>query len=339
MILNLDFDIWIFIMLIGHDRIWNFLLQSTASNRLAHAYLFVGAQGIGKMTVALEFVKNLLCEKGCACGICEICRRIGQNQHPDILFLNSDNNVKDRLIEANQAEKDPEIKIEQIRQLQHQISLSTFCAARKIVIIDRADQMTLDAANCLLKTLEEPPQKSLLILISSNYQRILPTIISRCQLIKFLPVKNEKIIAGLEKLKIKEKLKIQSAVKFACGRPGVAIDLLSNPGFWARQENLISDLQKIQRSNLVEKFKYAQKLSQNILDAQEVLNSWLVWFRDRILENIGVKNLMAFDFKSVSQDLSVKNITAIKNILEAKHLLSENSFNYRLVLENLMLKL
>jgi len=344
-------------MLIGHEKIWNFLLQSAAKNRLAHAYLFIGAQGVGKKTVALEFVKNLLCENKSGGGriehgVCKNCRRIEQNQHPDVLFLNSGDNIKDKLINTDNAERNSEIKIEQIRQLQRQISLSPFCAPRKVIIIDEADRMSLEAANCLLKTLEEPPQKSLLILISSNSQRILPTIVSRCQLIKFLPVKNSLIEAGLRSIIYSDKEKfgqaaklslaktrLIGAVKFSCGRPGFAINLIKDPSFWVRQERQFSDLERMQKSDLVDKFKYAQKLSQDISNTQEILNDWLVWFRDRILEKAGLKNLIVFSLKSASQDSSAKSMAAIKNILETKHLLSEDSFNHRLVLENLLMNI
>ncbi len=344
MALSFGFDFCILrfeliIMLIGHQRIWNFLIKSAINNRLAHAYLFIGVQGVGKKTVAIEFVKNLLCENKNSCGKCVNCQKIERNQHPDVLFLSSENNEKNRLSEAEKSVKIAEIKIEQIRQIQHQISLSPFCAPYKVVIIDGAELLTSEAANCLLKTLEEPPQKSLMILISSNSQWLLPTIISRCQLIKFLPVKSEQIEESLGKLGVKEKSKIKQAVKISCGRPGVAINLLKDPSLWSRLERQINDFQQIQKNDLVEKFKYAQKISQNISEAQEILNNWLVLFRDRILENAGLKSLIVFDVKGASRDSSEKSKAAIRDILEAKRLLSESSFNHRLVLENLMMKI
>ena len=252
-----------FFMLIGHQRIWNFLIKSAENERLAHAYLFIG------------------------------------------------------------------------KQILHQISLSPFCAPRKIVIIDEAQQMTLEAANCLLKTLEEPPPKSLLILISSNSQRILPTIISRCQLIKFLPVKARQIAEGLKTADTEDRLKIAQILKLACGRPGAAINLLSDSGLQKTQERVVY-LENLQRSDLVDKFKYAQKLSQDIPTAHEILSDWLIWFRDRILENAGAKSLIVFERSGGSSQNALRSI---KNILGTQRLLSESGLNHRLVLENLMLKI
>ncbi len=331
-------------MLIGHRRIWNFLIQSVANGRLAHAYLFAGTQGVGKKTVAMEFVKNLLCENNNGCGKCGACQKIDKNQHPDILFVSSEKffstsfpyQVRDKLLNK---EEGTGIKIEQVRQLQHQISLSPFCAQKKIVIIDGADQMTLEAANCLLKTLEEPPQKSLMILISSKSRQILPTIVSRCQLIKFLPVKSGEIADGLARLGFKNKNAVGQAVKFACGRPGIAINSLKDPDLWGRHEGIIGDLKKIQKDDLFEKLKYALKLSQDLSEANEILNDWLIWFRDRILQNSGLISFMVFGIKNASQDSLMKSKAAINNILDAQRLLSESSFNHRLVLENLMMKI
>ena len=234
---KLEIGNWKFYLLIGHERIWNFLTQSVANERLAHAYLFVGSSGLGKKKAAVEFAKLLQCDnpkdspKNTApCQECRNCILIERNQHPDVLLIESLSG-QDHVNENDKPIKAQEIKIEQIRFLQHQVSLSPYSGRRKIVIIDSAEQMTQEAANCLLKTLEEPPQKSVLVLISSAWQRLLATIISRCQLIKFLPVKSELIIKGLEDLGGKNKAKILQAARFACGRPGVAVRILNEPQF------------------------------------------------------------------------------------------------------------
>lgn len=329
-------------MIIGHQKIISFLTSSIRSGRLAHAYLFIGPPQVGKKTVALEFIKKLQCEKSLiknddfsACGQCRSCLLIKKNQHPDVLLVEIGNKVTETEGEANQS-----IKIEQIRQIQHLLSLSPFSAKYKAVIIDEADRLTLEAANCLLKTLEEPSQKSLLILISANWQRILPTIISRCQLIKFLSVKSQLIKEDLKALGFRNNDRIEQAVKFSCGRPGAAIKLLSEPELLVGREQSVGELQKLLKKDLVEKFKYAQQLAQDSAGAQEVLGQWLIWFRDQLLMMVGAKNLTVF-----GQDINLGGYSLlkiqelIKNIQQTQGLLNESSFNTRLILENLMLKI
>ncbi len=338
-------------MIIGHQKITDFLTGSIKSGRLAHAYLFVGPSQVGKKTVALEFIKNLQCQKPknssqgfSFCGECESCQKIEKDFHPDILKIEAGgqalltNESDDSVLEKSI--KNQEIKIEQIRQLQHQVNLSPFFAPCKAVIIDGAEQMTQEAANCLLKTLEEPPPKSLLILISSNWQRLLPTIISRCQLIKFSSVKSDLILQGFKKLGFGDDLKTRQAVKFAGGRPGAAINFLKDTNSGGHQEQAVKELKKILEKDLVEKFKFAQKLSQNIFWAQRVLGDWLIWFRDQMLLLVGVSNLGVFNEKSALSGYSLSQIRdIIKNIQEAQILLAESGFNARLILENLMIKI
>lgn len=339
-------------MIIGHQRIWNFLMQSAAKERLAHAYLFVGQAQVGKKKVALAFVKALQCEKAKsvasrpeACGQCRNCILIEKGQHPDVLFIDPTQrtetfNYADEQKQIQGQIKNQEIKIGAIRQLQHQISLSPFSAKYKVVIIDSAEQMTQEAANCLLKTLEEPPQRSLLILISSNWQMLLPTVISRCQLIRFLPVGRQALFNGLKELGFKEKAKIEQAIKFSCGRPGVAINILTEREFLAKEGEIAGNLQKLVSQDLVEKFRYAQKLAQNSLDSQEVLTGWLIYFRDQMLLNVGAREFAVLDEKNFDKTCpSPKILETIKNIQETQRLLGENSFNARLILENLMIKI
>jgi DNA polymerase-3 subunit delta' len=333
-------------MIIGHERIWNFLLKSAQNNRLAHAYLFIGAEGLGKKKVAVEFAKSLECQKQSlskgesAFGDeCPDCLLIERNQHPDVLIIDTEKE-NTGTGEPGKPRKAREIKIEEIRALQHQINLSPYSGKRKIVIIDSAERLTAEAANCLLKTLEEPPQKSVIFLISSAWQRILPTIISRCQLIKFLPVKGEKILAGLDKTGAFNKAKIPQAVRFACGRPGVALTILKEPQFLLKNNQLIEELEGLVKKNLTERFQYAKDMANDAIAAEKTLGQWIIWFRDELLIQTGNNNLAILNRKSSITGLSQKKIIeTIKNIEQSQRLMMDSSFNSRLILENLMLKL
>ncbi|MBI4708804.1 MAG: DNA polymerase III subunit delta' [Candidatus Portnoybacteria bacterium] len=329
-------------MIIGHKKILEFLSGSIKSNRLAHAYLFVGPSEIGKKKVALEFIKAIQCQKPeikdkitNACGKCFSCVQIEKNQHPDVVLIEP-SGQKDTA--EDEPKKAREIKIEAIRQLQHQVSLSPFSAKHKAIIIDQAEKMNQEAANCLLKTLEEPPQKSILILVSSNWQWLLPTIISRCQLIKFSFVGSQTIKEGITDLGIGQKGKIDQAIKISCGRPGRAIRLLSEIDLWRVKEQAIDDLKKLLESDISVRFKYSQKLSQDSGAAQEILGEWTLWFRDQILIALGLPQLTISEKESIKKSLpEIKNI--VRYLEEAQGLLSNSSFNAKLILDNLILKI
>lgn len=329
-------------MLIGHQKIVFFLASSIKKNRLAHAYLFLGPDQVGKKTLALSLAKALECDdpefgrdKFSACGRCKNCLQIEKMQHPDVFFVEP----AERTDPDNPQSpvKSQEIKIDQARRAQHHLSLSPFYAKYKIVIIDGANHLNQEAANCFLKTLEEPTPKSLIILIGSGSQLILPTLISRCQLIKFLPIKKEMIARGLEELGFRDRSKIEKAVRLCCGRPGAAIKLLQDARAWKESEQAVENLERLLKKDLAEKFRYARDLSQDNVLAQETLEKWIIWFRDQILADIGVGELMVSC--RPRRQTSGDSARAIKRIQLAKDLLSDSSFNSRLILENLMLKL
>jgi len=340
-------------MLIGHSHIWNFLASSAANQRLSHAYLFSGPAGVGKKKVAMEFVKAIQCARQdfknrsfAACGICNSCQLIEKGQHPDVIIFGTASRPEEEKADGEKELAEPfksqEIKIEQIRRLQHQLSLTPFYNGKKIVLIDDAERMTTEAANCLLKTLEEPSSNSLLILISANTSVFLATIISRCQQIKFSLVKKALIENGLQISGFKDRGRNEQAAKFSCGRPGAAISLVSNAAIWTRKTKAAEEFEVLRKKDLVEKFKYAQKLSQNIFDAREVLGDWIIWLRDKILISSGVQNLALYPVRAQSNNETTNLpglVRFLKKTIEAKDLLNDSSFNSRLILENLVIQL
>ena len=170
------------------------MIQSAKNGRLAHAYLFVGVSQVGKRTLALKLAQRLLCSSltgDSACGKCPSCLDIEKNRHPDVFVLGP------RQEEKKNKVKILEVGIDEIKELQHRFSLFSYNYSYKVAIIDGIDGLTREAANSFLKTLEEPRKNTLIILISSSWDSILPTIVSRCQLIKFLPVSEREIIKGL----------------------------------------------------------------------------------------------------------------------------------------------
>jgi DNA polymerase III subunit delta' len=167
---------------IGQDRAIAVLRRSIAVQRVAHAYLFTGVEGCGKKKSALAFVQAVFCGKEEACGVCSSCRKLASGQHPDLHILEPDGAF---------------IKIDQIRELQKELSYRPFEAPKKACIIDGAEKLNQNSGNALLKTLEEPPGEALMILITAEPSAVLQTIRSRCQALNFQPLSAELIEARL----------------------------------------------------------------------------------------------------------------------------------------------
>lgn len=281
--------------IIGHQRQWQFLKQSAESGKVSHAYLFCGQEKLGKKRIALEFVKLIN----------------GGNfdlGHPDLILIEP---------------KKREIQIAQIRELIQKLSLKPYSALFKVSLIDQAHLMTKDSQNSFLKTLEEPKGRTILILITESPERLLPTISSRCEIIKFSPVKEVEIKSYLrEKLSDRD---WEEASKFCLGRPGEAVDFVSDPQKLENRKKIIKELIKISNSGIASRFQSAKELSRES-NLKEILEIWLSYFRNVLLEK-----------KSQHTFPKLKNI--LSQIQNTNFLISTTNINSRLALEILMLEL
>jgi DNA polymerase-3 subunit delta' len=163
---------------LGHSRPITLLQRAIRNEKVVNSYLFLGNEGIGKKTVALQFAKALNClegeiERGDACDHCASCKKIDSALHPDVLVIEPEGQY---------------IKVDQVRQMQRQLAYKPYEGKRRVCILTAADRMAHDIPNTLLKTLEEPPLHTVIILLANNSKFILPTILSRCQLIRFNPL-------------------------------------------------------------------------------------------------------------------------------------------------------
>ena len=166
--------------ILGQDQPKRIIQNALANNSVSHAYLFYGPESIGKKLTAVEFAKALNCEVSGPkdnCGDCPACRKIDQGIHPDFFLLEPQ--------KSSPTGRNASIKVEEIRELQKKLAYLPYEAKTKVAIIDGAETMNPQAANTLLKTLEEPPASTILILIASNPYQLLPTLVSRCQGVKF----------------------------------------------------------------------------------------------------------------------------------------------------------
>ncbi len=292
-------------MLIGHQKQWQFLRKSLELGKLSHAYLFSGETQLGKKNLALEFAKLIN----------------GENfdfGHPDLILIEPEGR---------------EIQIVQIRELIQKLSLKPYSAFLKVAMIDQAHLMNSEAQNCFLKTLEEPKGNTILILITEAPKTLFPTIRSRCEIIKFYPVKISEIENYLKNQGI-SKEKSEEIAKLSLGRPGLAIDFLTNPQKLENQKKVIEELIKISsgKTSLSLRFQYAKDLVMNP-ELNEILNIWLSYFRTVLLEQF-----LPPEVKKPEYPFSkLKNI--IKQIQNTNFLISTTSVNPRLALEILMLEL
>jgi len=198
---------------LGQDSVVKYLKAALLKNRVANTYLFIGPKGIGKEETALSLAKALNCQKdllGDCCDECPSCDLINKSQHPDVHILKCD---------------DTSIKIEQIRQIQQSIYLRPYQGKKKVYIINNIEKFTPDAANAFLKTLEEPPKDSLIILTASSTSGILSTVLSRCQKINFCTFDSEFLREELESKFNLDKSFSRYLSKFSSGRLSFALNL------------------------------------------------------------------------------------------------------------------
>ncbi len=247
--------------IIGNDKIKEMLYKSVKDKKTSHSYLFVGIEGIGKKEIAKEFAKMLLCiNDNKYCNTCKSCIEFDSNNNPDFLYIEPDGNS---------------VKIEQIRYIQRKIQEKPIISNKKVYIINDADKMTTEAQNCLLKTLEEPPEYSTIILIGSNENMFLSTIKSRCMIIHFSKIEDEKIRKYLEE---KYELKDISTnmLEIFQGSIGKAIVLKDKKEQYEKIELIIKSLRQKSIIDILNMSEILYKSKEEIFDILEYINVILI---------------------------------------------------------------
>jgi len=205
--------------IIGHQRPIKWLQTAVETNHLGHAYLFHGEPAIGKRLTAMALTQLLHCEHPDAdqhidaCGTCRSCHQVEQTIHPDYLVIQPENGQK----------QNPKIKIDQIRAIEHLVIYRPLVGSHKVCLIDEAETMTIEAANALLKTLEDPPDHCLFLLISSRPEHLLPTIRSRCIALRFSPLPTNDVHEFLQEHTVLDAKNAGLVSSFSEGRLGQAL--------------------------------------------------------------------------------------------------------------------
>ncbi|MBI3971625.1 MAG: DNA polymerase III subunit delta' [Chloroflexi bacterium] len=324
------------------------LLQATlAAGRLAHALLLTGPPQVGKRTLASTLAAALICPRPASvvsneslgwqgttarfgpCGECLSCRLLSKDTHPDV-----------RLIAPEAGRRG--VTIEQVRQLEHAAGLRPYEAKRKVFVVRGADAMPDPAANALLKTLEEPPDDTVLVLTASDASQVLPTIASRCREIPLRPVPAAEIEAALVSRGVPQE-RARLLARLAGGRPGWALAAAAGAAHLAAREAHVAALESLLRRPRVGRLRSAGDFG-DAASAKAVLDVWLGWWRDTLLVQQHCVDLVANvdrlePLRHAGTQLSPETIwRALVRIQEARQQLDANA-NVRLALEALLLDL
>jgi len=317
--------------IIGQSEPINILKKELINQRIQHAYLFTGREGTGKKTLALEFTKSLMCENEIAdnCGYCKYCRKIVHKNHPDV-----------RLIEAADNSK---IKIEQMRNLQKEIAYRPYESDKKIYIIDKAGMMTDEAANSLLKTLEEPPDYAIIILLAEELSRVLPTIISRCQHINIGIIPQTLIKDYLiKKGENEDRAELLSTI--ANGSIGRANKIAEDDNFLNKRKDIMNFLSSLPEINISEIIEKAAFFKQLITEGYPVLNLLSTWYRDIIMYKSDSKDFLANrdfinEIRKQIEIYTINELFAILELIQKHRFYLEKNVRSDLILQVLLLKI
>jgi DNA polymerase-3 subunit delta' len=311
---------------------------------LSHAYLLIGPRHIGKTTLSYDLALAANCvASDVPCLECNSCQRILKGLHTDIFYISIDNS----LTGSHEQKTRIEIGIDDIKKVQQYAGLPPYEGKYKIFIVDGADQMSNEAANCLLKTLEEPPLNIILMLLATDESKILPTIASRCQKINLKPMPVKKIEEILIEKYSLDTEQAKVVARLSSGRLGWAINCLDNDTELQTRLEIMNGMDSLIASNIGKRFSYiaGQENGRKTIDRKKVeslINNWLTWWRDLLLvKNNCADNIVNVDCLPVLEKWSrMLNLAEIKNfieILQDSLLLVAKNANIRLLLEVILL--
>ena len=287
----------------GQEEAVSSLRRALRSRRLAHAHLFAGPSGVGRATLARRLAQVLCCEATGAdageprevpCRECQGCRLVEGGSAPDIETIStgglcdeSGANHRDHAQDGS-----TRIRVCQVRRLERLAALAPFSAPRRIFIVDSADDLQHEAAQALLKTLEEPPGETLLVLLASDPEALPATLRSRCQLLRLAPLPPATLARALEEHASLEAEDAARLAREAGGRYGLALRLHADPSHAVLRESAVSELERLTVADRAERLDYADTLARRWgrerASVLELLDHWRDWWRERLLAASGL---------------------------------------------------
>lgn len=318
--------------LLGHEWAVDMLRQHIAHDAARHAYLFAGPAGVGRRTLALRFAQALNCaqtvESGVPCGKCRDCKQIEAMQHPDLTIIKAD-------CEGGT------LKVDQVREARRSLTLKPYQSKYRVAIFLRFQEANDNAANALLKVLEEAPSYAVLILTADSPEGLLPTIASRCEVLRLRPVPVE-IAGALLKERGADDESARLISHISGGRPGYALRLMQDQSALEFRREKLADLQTLLPATRVEKFSYAEKLSKDKDVMRRALLLWASFWRDVLLRVGGASTPIANadraqEIEFLAGLVSLSEVRRVVSDLEKALARMDANVNARLLAEALLL--
>ena len=318
--------------IIEHEQIIEHFQNAILHNKVSHAYILNGPDLSGKRMLAERFAAALQCENQGAnpCMSCHSCKQASSRNHPDILYL--------------QHEKPQTISVDDVRsQINNSIAIKPYYGPYKIYIVDEAEKMNQQAQNALLKTIEEPPSYGILILLTTNADAFLPTILSRCITLNLKMVPDKKILDYLMKVYQIPDYQAEVCTSFAQGNVGKAIQLAENEDFNELKNSVLQLIKRIKDIELYEMMEAIKQIANFKLQIQDYFDLLMVWYRDVLLfkATADINSLIfkdeVYDIKKQASKSSYSGIETILKALEKAKLRPNANVNFELVMELLLL--
>ncbi|MCX8024555.1 MAG: DNA polymerase III subunit delta' [Thermanaerothrix sp.] len=322
----MGWEIW------GHTWAVNLLQGHLRQGRVRHAYLFCGPNGVGRRTLALRFAQALNCPQppvpGEPCGTCRTCRQIAQMSHPDLLPV--------------QVESGSTLKVDQVRTLQHDLQLTPYESRYRVALLLNMERATISAQNALLKTLEEPPGQAVLLLTADTPESLLPTIVSRCEVLRLRPLPTADLAFTLEQERGIPSDQARELAHLAGGCPGLALRFYAEPDRYQEHQRWLHDALYLLGQGRVERFQYVENLSKDRDTFRAALQAWMTLWRDLLLcvseADVPLTNL-AFEstLRTIASHLDYPQVTRCLAALEQGISYLDANLNARLLGEILLL--
>lgn len=314
---------------VGQDAAVNFIKSAIEGRRPSHAYLFLGPEGVGKWLTAKNFAKALNCETGAidACDECVSCKKIEDSAHPDVISVAPEG-------------KSLRIGIDLIRKAAGSMALKPYEGRSKVCVIDGADHMTEEASNSMLKTLEEPPKDTILILLASNLSRLMPTIVSRCQKVLFCCLNENLLAKELIKRYGADEKQAMCIARFSQGRLGKAIGALKGEAL-AKRDKAVNELISPKQFGYEDLWLYDEPRE----EISEILNALSLYFRDMLIFNVSsdsglMVNLdKSEEISRVARNYSVERLEEIIETIAATQEAIRRNANIKIALSSMRLNI
>ena len=318
--------------LLGNEWAVEMLRQHVAQDAVRHAYLFAGPPGLGRRTLALRFAQALNCtqplQPGIPCGKCRDCKQIEAMQHPDLTVIQADS-------------EGGTLKVEQVREARRSLTLKPYQSKYRVALFLRFQDANDNAANALLKILEEAPSYAVLILTADQAEGLLPTISSRCEVLRLRPTPLE-VLESFLKQNGADDGQSRLISHVSGGRPGYALRLLQNPSALTSREEKLDEIQSLLPASRVDRFAYCEKLARDKDGMRSVLLLWLSYWRDVLLRageaSTPIANIdRAQEIESLAGRIQLSEARRVVSDLERSLARLDANVNARLLAEVLLL--